>query len=429
MAENECLFKALYACQDGNLCQSSRIATILAASNVRQDDIHLRTELSDGSQIVRCHKNCISKYVSPSTLDKLRKRMTYDQKTDESAVGPKRLRSNTEGVFVFEKHCLFCYDVSPCILPHEYDKKVPSQYRVASSIVTTDQMGDGRTYKEYLLNLCQIHGGELGKIVSDRILGAPSDLHAVDARYHRKCNASFHIGANRACDTDKNGAADDQALSETIHALSCDRSKIWNSLDVEAVYSDKGGCVLSRRILVERVAHHFGKEMLSLNSPGVATLLVFRKHAAAYLSLADDDQNDGIDECVQKVGMCIMKETKAAKPNLKSYDKHINCEVASECISDTLLKLMSVINPKHKTPQTIMVGNIVSSMVTCQPTPLQIAFGILLGDHKMLITELYKYGICCSYDEVRRFRRSAAVQSSKAKLLSVLRDASVSNHC
>jgi len=30
-------------------------------------------------------------------------------------------------------------------------------------------------------------------------------------------------------------------------------------------------------------------------------------------------------------------------------------------------------------------------MVTCQPTPLQIAIGVLLRDHKILIEELYKY--------------------------------------
>ena len=43
----------------------------------------------------------------------------------------------------------------------------------------------------------------------------------------------------------------------------------------------------------------------------------------------------------------------------------------------------------------------------------------------MLITELYNYAVCCSYDEVQRFKRSAAVQSSKAKLLAGLRDATL----
>ena len=55
-------------------------------------------------------------------------------------------------------------------------------------------MADGETYKQYLLGLCQKGGDDLGKIVSGRILGAHSDLHAADARYHRKCNAVFHRG-------------------------------------------------------------------------------------------------------------------------------------------------------------------------------------------------------------------------------------------
>ena len=59
-------------------------------------------------------------------------------------------------------------------------------------------MADGKTtYKENLLSLCQNRGDELGKIVSAHILGAPSDLHAADARYHDKCNAAFHRDAHR----------------------------------------------------------------------------------------------------------------------------------------------------------------------------------------------------------------------------------------
>jgi len=70
-----------------------------------------------------------------------------------------------------------------------------------------------------------------------------------------------------------------------------------------------------------------------------------------------------------------------------------------------------------------MVGNTISSMVTCQPTPLQITIGELLRDHKMLIKELYKYDVSCLYDEVHRFKRSAAVQSSKAnRQLAEMRD-------
>ncbi len=92
-------------------------------------------------------------------------------------------------------------------------------------------MAHGKTpYKQYLLDLCKIRGDELGRLVHDRILGAPSDLHAADARYHRKCAAAFHVGTHRSSDTEDKFAAYDQAFSETVSVLSSDPSKVWNSI-------------------------------------------------------------------------------------------------------------------------------------------------------------------------------------------------------
>ena len=92
-----------------------------------------------------------------------------------------------------------------------------------------------------------------------RILGAQSDLHAADARYHPKCSPAFHASTQKTNDTDSKSAADDQAFTETVMVLSSDSSKIWNSLDVEAVYSDQGGRDMSRPTLVEKVIQHFGR--------------------------------------------------------------------------------------------------------------------------------------------------------------------------
>ncbi len=62
-----------------------------------------------------------------------------------------------------------------------------------------------------------------------------------------------------------------------------------------------------------------------------------------------------------------------------------------------------------------MIGNIIASVVTNQATSLQIALGVLMSDHKSLIRELAKYNVTCSYDETRRFWRSAAMQAAKEK--------------
>ena len=57
----------------------------------------------------------------------------------------------------------------------------------------------------------------------------------------------------------------------------------------------------------------------------------------------------------------------------------------------------------------LLVGNIIIGTVCSQTTDLQVALEILMRRNKLLISELAKYSACCSYDEVRLFRYSAAV--------------------
>ena len=83
--------------------------------------------------------------------------------------------------------------------------------------------------------------------------------------------------------------------------------------------------------------HYFDDEILSLNSRGKATLLVFREHVPSNLRLMDDDENDDLEECVQKVGKQIRQETKELKREFNSYNKNINRAIASEYVSDTLM--------------------------------------------------------------------------------------------
>ena len=85
------------------------------------------------------------------------------------------------------KHCLCCADITDFLLPNEYDSKVPHKNRMPASFVTTDKLADGETpYKDHLLEICEQWGDELAHVVRAGMLGTTSDLHAADARYHRK---------------------------------------------------------------------------------------------------------------------------------------------------------------------------------------------------------------------------------------------------
>ena len=52
-------------------------------------------------------------------------------------------------------------------------------------------------------------------------------------------------------------------------------------------------------------------------------------------------------------------------------------------------------------------------MITCNvekhPTSLQILHGLLIKTHKKILNHLFDYSVTCNYDEVRRFRTSAAI--------------------
>ena len=57
--QEKSFFKEIYSCGMGKLIQSSPIDAILSASEIRQEEIRLRPELSDGTATVRCHGDVI----------------------------------------------------------------------------------------------------------------------------------------------------------------------------------------------------------------------------------------------------------------------------------------------------------------------------------------------------------------------------------
>ena len=63
-----------------------------------------------------------------------------------------------------------------------------------------------------------------------------------------------------------------------------------------------------------------------------------------------------------------------------------------------------------------LIGNIVTNNITRQTTTLQVAPGLTLRE-KGLISQLHRFGVACSYDEVLRFKASTASAASKLSKL------------
>ena len=61
-----------------------------------------------------------------------------------------------------------------------------------------------------------------------------------------------------------------------------------------------------------------------------------------------------------------------------------------------------------ETLTSLLIGNMVTSVICKHAAPLQIVLGVLVH-RKKLITHLSDYHVTCSYDELRRYKKLSAV--------------------
>lgn len=80
-----------------------------------------------------------------------------------------------------------------------------------------------------------------------------------------------------------------------------------------------------------------------------------------------------------------------------------------------LFSFLAAISPKlDSTLEAAMIGNIVTRVVAGQATHLHISLSVLLNQHRKLVDEFHNFGVTFSYNELRRFRISAASSVTKA---------------
>ena len=96
------------------------------------------------------------------------------------------------------------------------------------------------------------------------------------------------------------------------------------------------------------------------------------------------------------------------------HEQRIDKAATKECVSEALRVLLSQISDDLSSNElpAILVGNIITSVVRKKTTGLLIDLALLVREKK-LIKHLYDYKVVCSYDEVKRFKTSAAVENTK----------------
>ena len=80
--------------------------------------------------------------------------------------------------------------------------------------------------------------------------------------------------------------------------------------------------------------------------------------------------------------------------------------IAAESVSGTIQLLLQKLSPSLESLTSLLIGNIVTSVLRNHATPLQIALGVLINQKK-IIKHMFNYKVTCS--ELRRYKKSSAV--------------------
>ncbi|MEM7297990.1 MAG: hypothetical protein AAF391_06960, partial [Bacteroidota bacterium] len=109
-------------------------------------------------------------------------------------------------------------------------------------------------------------------------------------------------------------------------------------------------------------------------------------------------------------------------PKLRNNYPVLDKDLLEEISLPTLEAILELVNPNLVNRKiNSLISSIIASSATSNITMLQVALGLLVQE-KRLIQHLYEYRITASYDEIQRFRMSAAATSTSLDQIMELLD-------
>ena len=96
-------------------------------------------------------------------------------------------------------------------------------------------------------------------------------------------------------------------------------------------------------------------------------------------------------------------------------------DIASIFASSTLLNLLSCLSPKlDNNVPAMVIGNVITSVLTNHSAQLQIILAVLLRLFKELVNTMNDFGVTFTYDELLRFKKSVAVAAARSAELTAI---------
>ena len=412
MADSRCILPVCHGGGELKKFADQGIKTLISCAKARGDE-ELRAKLQDivdgGGDAVRieCHKGCYCTYTSKQKIERLRKSQKRKAEDDCVTVTTRsRTQATGSGAFVYKRDCILCG--KECL---PVDDKHPERWDRVRQCMTKERFDkEGNpipTMKDAIINAAEQRNDEVARTVKLHI-GYLVDLPAAECKYHVRCYNSF-MTVPKYADL-PTGVAEESALKNVIERMNCDRSKMWNSVELHSLYCDLGG-KLTRRDMFSKVTDCMSKDVMLVRVDGCATIVGFRESIANHLKMVkvDDADERSIDSVVRQ----IKKEARSVKYNSANYDLSEFTQANTiKATSPTLLRLISdLVSGGEMTKKSLSLSQSIQSHVTGTRNQTTLGLAVkLLHRHGSsdLLKLLHEHGFTTSYDEVLRFRKSAA---------------------
>lgn len=372
----------------------------------------------------RVHTECRRVFTHPHTIARAQEKPTEDLSS------PCVLRSETP-TFRFGEDCLFCGKPAPY---NEKKRGGMDVYPVRST-----------SFQESVLNSCAKRKDEWSTSVASRIAYA-QDLVAADAVYHQSCNVNFRTGKqlpqHHSSISEPGSAAKKQKLgrpkeSERYEAFLLVARYLEENDDEQITIGDliekMETVLLGSKVTAYGFTHmknkllqHFGDSIIITELNGKPNVVTFKRTAASILQDFYNEQKKEDPE-MEKVRM-INAVANLIKSDIKAIDssndvypsrEEMSVESSLQFIPQSLLTLLQGLFVGTNTALKIAsIGQ--SIMQATRPriilAPLQFGLAVEMHHHfasRFIVDSLYKHGFSCSYSEVQKFEKSAALTKGK----------------
>ena len=358
-------------------------------------------DLQGDQASIEMHKTCYCTYTSKEHIKRLLAKKRKEGTSDSDGAPAARVRRSQVTDFQFKTQCLFCASVCEPLNP-----KHPERW---DRVIQCERMGikGASPFKDTVLQQCSDRNDSWGREVAIRCHGV-HDLAAAEAQYHLRCYNEFRkVPAH----TEQTPFIDDSALQSLVDELFAARKHCtWTSIELHDKYVAYGGC-LTRKQMFTKLVTYLGDDVVVLTIQGCASIVGFREFVGKILKLSKLETTDeeGEDVLVRK----ITTEARGIPGNNKQYDLgDFTFSKTKENTSATLLRFLSKLISNGKvTKESMSLSQSIQFGITNTGNQTTLGLGVKLH-HKFgssdLIQILHEHGYCVSYDEVIRFRKSAA---------------------